>query len=94
MSPTTRPTGSRPIPSILIAVAVVAILAVALGHPAVGDVLGGAVILGLSFQLGRRLTGRLAIETDPGRELTWDVLLVLVVVLALVGVGVMAAAIP
>ena len=88
------PADSRPFTPTVIAWAVVAVIAVTLGHPALGEVVGGAVILFLAFQLGRRLTGLLATETDPGRELTWDFLLVLAIVLALVGVGVMGAAIP
>ncbi|HEX6300595.1 MAG TPA: hypothetical protein VF148_09050 [Acidimicrobiia bacterium] len=72
----------------------VSILAAVLGHPAIAEVIGGGVIAFVAFLLGRPLTRRVAIETDPGRELIWNVLLVLVIVLALVGVGVMAAAIP
>ena len=52
------------------------------------------MIIFVSFLCGRPLTRRLAVETDPGKELVWNVLLVLVIVVALVGVGVMAAAIP
>ena len=48
----------------------------------------------VAFLWGRPLTRRLAVETDPGMQLVWNVLLVLAIVLALVGVGVMAAAIP
>jgi hypothetical protein len=58
------------------------------------EVVGGGVIIFVSFLLGRPLTRRVAVETDPGRGLVWNVLLVLVIALALVGVGVMAAAIP
>jgi hypothetical protein len=72
----------------------VAILAAVLGHLAVAEVVGGGVIAFVAFLLCRPLTRRVAIETDPGRELIWNVLLVLVIVLALVGVGVMASAIP
>jgi hypothetical protein len=71
----------------------VAILAAVLGHPAIAEVVGGGVIVFVAFLLGRPLTRHVAIETDPRSELLWNVLLVLVVVLALVGVGVMAAAI-
>jgi hypothetical protein len=52
------------------------------------------VIILVAFLLGRPLTRRVTFEIDPGRELLWNVLLVLVIVLALIGVGVMAAAIP
>jgi hypothetical protein len=52
------------------------------------------VIIFVAFLLGRPLTRRLAVETDPGRKWVWEVLLALVIVLALVGVGVVAAAIP
>jgi len=57
-------------------------------------VFGGGVIVLVAFLLGGPLTRRVAIETNPGKELLWNVLLVLVIVLALVGVGVMGAAIP
>jgi hypothetical protein len=69
-------------------------LAAVLGHPAIAEVVGGGVIVFVAVLLGRPLTRRVAIETDPRRELLWNVLLVLVIVLALVGVGVMATAIP
>jgi hypothetical protein len=52
------------------------------------------MIIIVAFLLGRPLTRRVAFEINPGRELVWNVLMVLVIVLALVGVGVMAAAIP
>jgi hypothetical protein len=55
---------------------------------------GGGVIVFVAFLCGRSLTRQLAIETDPGQELVWNLLLVLVIVVALIGVGVMAAAIP
>lgn len=72
----------------------VSILAALLSHTTIAVVVGGGVIIFVAFLLGRPLTRRVAFEVDPGRELVWDVLLVLVIVLALVGVGLMAAAIP
>jgi hypothetical protein len=72
----------------------VSILAAVLGHSAIAEVVGGGVIILISFSLGRPLVRLVAIESEPRRELAWNVLLVLVIVLALVGVGVMAAAIP
>lgn len=72
----------------------VAILAAVLGYNEVADVVGGGVLIVLAFLLGRPVTRRLAVEKDPGRELAWDLLLVVLIVVALVGVGVMAAAIP
>jgi len=77
-----------------IAVSAIVILAVLLGYPAVAEVVGGALVIYIAVLLGRLLTQLVAHETEPGRELIWNVLLVFVVVLALVGVGVMAAAIP
>lgn len=74
--------------------ALVSILAALSGHSAIAELVGGVVIIFVAFLCGRPLTRRMAVETDPGRALVWNVLLVLVVVLALVGVGVMAAAIP
>lgn len=72
----------------------VAILAAVLGYNEVADVVGGGVLIVLAFLLGRPVTRRLAVEKDPGRELAWDLLLVVLIVVALVGVGVMATAIP
>jgi hypothetical protein len=71
----------------------VSILFAVLGHSAIAEVVGGGVIIFVAFSLGRPLTRLVAVESDPGKELVWNVLLVLVIVLALVGVGVMAAAI-
>jgi hypothetical protein len=78
---------------LVIGVSVLSILAAILGHPAVAEIVGGGVIIYVSFLVGRPVTQRLAADTDPGRELIWNVLLVLVIVLALVGVGVMGAAV-
>jgi len=86
-----RPWGAR---IAAIAVSATVILAVLLGYPAVAEVVGGALVIYIAVLLGRPLTQLVAYETEPGRELIWNVLLVFVVVLALVGVGVMAAAIP
>jgi hypothetical protein len=72
----------------------VSILFAVLGHIAIAEMVGGGVIVFVAFLCGRPLTRQLAIETDPGRELVWNVLSVLVIVVALIGVGVMAAAIP
>lgn len=79
---------------VAISAGLVSILAAVLGHPAISEVVGGGVIICVAFLLGGPLTRRVAVETNPGRELLWNVLLVLVIVLALVGVGVMGVAIP
>jgi hypothetical protein len=79
---------------VFISAGMVSILAAVLGHSAIAEVVGGGVIILISFSLGRPLVRLVAIESEPRRELAWNVLLVLVIVLALVGVGVMAAAIP
>lgn len=71
-----------------------AILAAQQGFTAVAEVVGGGALILLAFLFGRPITKRLAVETDPDRELVWNLLLVLVIVVALVGVGVMAAALP
>ena len=94
MSRSTPTTELSPVWVTSISAGLVAILAAVLGHTAIAEVLGGGVIIFVAFLSGRPLTRRLAAETDPGRELVWNVLLVLVIVVALVGVGVMAAAIP
>lgn len=70
------------------------LLAAFLGFPDVAAVVGGAGLVALSFILGRVLTERLARENDPGKELALNVILALIVVLGLVGVGLIATAIP
>lgn len=55
---------------------------------------GGGLLVYLAVHHGRLLTLRLAVEADPGKQLVIDMLLVLVVVLGLVGVGVLAVALP
>jgi hypothetical protein len=75
-------------------VAAVTALAALLGHPGFAEVLAGGLIVYLSVHFGRLLNLQLAVERDPGRQLGLDLLLVLIVVLGLVGVGVMAAALP
>lgn len=75
----------------LIAVTAVAL---ALGHPAVAEVLVGVSILWFSVLVGARLARRLVDESDPTIVLILDLLLILVVICGLVGVGVMGVAIP
>ena len=75
----------------LIAVTAVAL---ALGHPAVAEVLVGVSILWSSVLVGARLARRLVDERDPTIVLILDLLLILVVICGLVGVGVMGVAIP
>jgi hypothetical protein len=94
MSRSTRTAGVSPFWVTSISAGLVAILAAVLGHTAIAEVVGGGVIVFVAFTFGRPLTRRLAAETDPRWELVWNVLLVLVIVVALVGVGVVAAAIP
>jgi len=72
----------------------VSILAALSGHSAIAEVASGGVVILVAFSLGRPLTRLVAVEFGPGRELVLSALLVLVIVLALVGVGVIAAAIP
>jgi hypothetical protein len=94
MSRSTRTAALGPVWVISISAGLVAILAAGLGHTAIAEVVGGGVIIFVAFLGGRPLTRRLAVETDARMELVWHVLLVLVIVAALVGVGVMAAALP
>ena len=94
MSRSTRTAGLRPDWVVSVSAGLVAILAAVLGLTAIAEMVGGGVIVFVAFLGGRSLTRRLAVETDPGRELVWNVLLALVIVVALIGVGVMAAAIP
>jgi uncharacterized membrane protein HdeD (DUF308 family) len=69
----------------------VAAAGVALGHPAVAFVASGVFVVWLAVLVGSSLVRRLAVERDRGRELMWNLLLAGVVLLALVGVGLMAA---
>jgi hypothetical protein len=94
MNQSTRTVGLSPAWTISLRGGLVAILAAVLGHTAIAEVVGGGMVVIVAFLLGRSLTWRVAVEIDPGWELVWNVLLILVIVLALVGVGVMAAAIP
>jgi hypothetical protein len=71
-----------------------ALVALVSGHPAVAEVVGGTLIILIAILAGMDLARRVEREHDPGRVLLFDLLLVLVVVVGLVGVGVMAAAIP
>jgi hypothetical protein len=73
------------------AITVVAVLS---DHPAIAELVGGAVIVWASVLIGSRLARVAAGELDPTRHLVLDLWLVLVVVLGLVGVGVIGAAIP
>ena len=70
------------------------LVAVVSGHPAVAEVVGGALIISIAVLAGLLLASRVVGEDDPGRVLLFDFLMVLVVVIGLVGVGVMAAAMP
>jgi hypothetical protein len=63
-------------------------------RPAIAELIGGALIVGVSVLIGSKLTNRAAGEADPGRVLVLDFLLVLVVLLGLVGVTVIGLAIP
>jgi hypothetical protein len=94
MNQSTRTAGLSPAWTISLRGGLVAVLAAVLDHTAIAEVVGGGMIIIVAFLLGRSLTWRVAVEIDPGWELVWNVLLILVIVLALVGVGVMAAAIP
>jgi hypothetical protein len=80
----------RPLVTVLI-LALIAVFAMLLGHVAVALVLGGALLIWLAASLGDPLVARVNSEHDAGRVLVWDLLLVGVVLLALVGIGMMAA---
>lgn len=62
-----------------------------MGYPAVAFLASGVMVVWVAVLLGSSLTRRLGVERDPGRQLLWNLLLAGVVVLALVGVGLMAA---
>ncbi|HZD23709.1 MAG TPA: hypothetical protein VE569_09965 [Acidimicrobiia bacterium] len=94
MSRSTRTANLSPAWVVSLSAGLVAIVAAVLGYTEVAEVVGGGVLILLALLAGRPVTKRLAVETDPGRQLVWNVLLVLVIVVALVGVGVMAAALP
>jgi hypothetical protein len=69
-------------------------LAVISDHPAIAELVGGAVIVWGSVLIGSILARVVAGELDPTRHLVLDLWLVLVVVVGLIGVGVIGAAIP
>lgn len=94
MSRSTRTAGLSPASVTSIWAGLASIFAAVFGHPAIAEVVGGGAIVFVAFLLGRPLTRQVSVEVDPRRALVWNVLLVLVIVLALVGFGVMAAAIP
>jgi hypothetical protein len=69
-------------------------MAVVSDHWAIAELSGGSVIVWASVLIGSRLARVVASELDLTRQLMLDLWLVLIVVLGLVGVGVIAAAIP
>jgi hypothetical protein len=86
--PTSRMSGIAPVAALVLIISLVA------GHPAIAEVLGGAVILLGAALIGASLARRAAIEADPGKHLLLDLSLVAVVLLALLGVAVIGMAIP
>jgi hypothetical protein len=72
----------------------VTFIAVISDHPAIAELVSGAVIVWASVLIGSRLARVVAGELDPTRHLVLDLWLVLAVVVGLVGVGVIGAAIP
>lgn len=72
----------------------ITVVALVTGHPGVAEVTGGSMIVGSAILLGWPATARAVTQRKPGRVLLWDLVLVAAVLLALVGVGIMALAMP
>jgi len=89
-APTSHRAGRGILDAAVLAI-VVAVAGLMLGHPAMTLVASGILVVWVAILLGSSLTRRLVVERDPGRELFWNLLLVGVVLLALVGVGLMSA---
>jgi hypothetical protein len=83
-----RVSGIAPVVGFLVVITLVA------GHPAVAEVASGAVILLAAVALSGVFARRAVVEPDPGRHLILDALMVLLVLLALVGAGLIGLAIP
>jgi len=94
MSPVNTGSRRRIFPDVAIILVAVTMLALATGHPGVAEMIGGAVIVWTAIVAGSSVAPKVVAERKPGRELLWDLLLVAVVLFGLVGVGVMALAIP
>jgi hypothetical protein len=77
----------------ILALAVVSVALVS-GHAGVAEVVGGAWIMWVAILAGSLFVPRVVAEPDPGKELVWDLVLVVVVLVALVGVGVIGLALP
>jgi hypothetical protein len=73
---------------------VAATVAMISGHPGIGEVLFGALTIGIAVLAASTLTPRAAHERDAGRVLVLDFWLVLIVLLGLAGVAVVGLAIP
>lgn len=83
-----RVAGVAPTAGALVVVTLVA------GHPAIAEVIGGTAMLLTAVTLAGALARRAVVEPDPRRHLALDGLMVLMVLLALVGAGVIGLAIP
>lgn len=81
-------------PAIVATATVATMSAMVAGHPAIAEVVGGAVIVLVAVGLGSRITQRAAVEVDSARVLTLDLVLILVVLLGLAGVAVVGLALP
>jgi hypothetical protein len=81
------PRGWAPVGGLFIVALTIALL----GETEMAEEIAGVAAIWASFRLGRPVTIRLALETDPTRILILNAMLVGVVLLALVGVGLIAA---
>jgi hypothetical protein len=68
----------------------VALTIAVLGGTEIAEEIAGVAAIWASLKLGRPVTIRLAFETDPNRILILNAMLIGVVLLALVGVGLIA----
>ena len=77
---------------ITLVVSVATVVAMSAGQHELAEVTGGALAVWASVILGIHVTPLAASETDPGRVLKLDLLLVLIVALGLFGVALIGLA--
>jgi hypothetical protein len=94
MSPAGPRSRHRSVLDVIMAGIATTLVAAVSSHPAVAEVIGGALIVGMSILTGSQLARRLAGESDFTSWLMLNLLAVLVVVIGLAGVAVMGLAIP
>jgi hypothetical protein len=70
--------------------ALVVVGALLIGSIGFAETVGGALLIWLSIMAGAEVTRRVVADRETGKELIWDLVLVLIVLAGLIGVGLMA----